>query len=97
MELPVYRMPRWNNVAYSMYERSKAFVLQAGKVIIAISVILWVFASYGPGDRFKQVEQKYTQPQYAQKLKPDELKRPSTPKSSKTPMPGCWAMLLSLL
>jgi len=75
MELPVYRMPRWNNVAYSMYERSKAFVLQAGKVIIAISVILWVLASYGPGDRFKQIEQKYSRPQYLQKLKPDELKR----------------------
>jgi ferrous iron transport protein B len=75
MELPVYRMPRWNNVAYSMYERVKTFVLQAGKVIIAISVILWVLASYGPGDRFKQIEQKYHQPQYAQKLKPDELGR----------------------
>ncbi|GAC1311942.1 MAG: ferrous iron transport protein B [Mucilaginibacter sp.] len=75
MELPVYRMPRWNNVAYSMYERVKTFVLQAGKVIVAISVILWVLASYGPGDRFKQIEQKYQQPQYAQKLKPDELGR----------------------
>ncbi|MDB5131271.1 MAG: ferrous iron transport protein [Mucilaginibacter sp.] len=75
MELPVYRMPRWNNVAYSMYERVKTFVLQAGKVIIAISVILWVLASYGPGDRFKQIEQKYQQPQYMQKLKPDDLNR----------------------
>jgi ferrous iron transport protein B len=75
MELPVYRMPRWNNVAYSMYERVKTFVLQAGKVIIAISVILWVLASYGPGDRFKQIEQKYQRPQYTQKLKPDDLKR----------------------
>ena len=60
MELPVYRMPRWNNVAYSMYDRSKAFVLQAGKVIIAVSVILWVLASYGPGDRFAKIEQKHT-------------------------------------
>jgi len=75
MELPVYRMPRWNNVAYSMYDRSKAFVLQAGKVIIAVSVILWVLASYGPGDRFAKIEQKYKQPQYAQKLNPDELTR----------------------
>jgi ferrous iron transport protein B len=73
MELPVYRMPRWNNVAYSMYERSKAFVLQAGKVIIAISVILWVLASYGPGDRFTKIEQKYKQPQYTQHLTPAEI------------------------
>ncbi len=73
MEIPVYRMPRWKNVAYSMYERSKAFVFQAGKVIIAISVILWVLASYGPGDRFERIEQKYQQPQYTGHLKPDEL------------------------
>jgi len=73
MELPVYRMPRWNNVAYSMYERAKAFVFQAGKVIIAISVILWVLASYGPGDRFKQIETKYQQAEYTQRLKPDEV------------------------
>lgn len=75
MELPVYRMPRWNNVAYSMYDRAKSFVLQAGKVIIAVSVILWVLASYGPGDRFKNIDQKYLQPQYTQTLKPDELGR----------------------
>jgi len=56
-----------------MYERSKAFVFQAGKVIIAISVILWVLASYGPGDRFKHIEQKYHQPRYTQHLKPDEV------------------------
>ncbi|MCR8559335.1 ferrous iron transport protein B [Mucilaginibacter sp. BJC16-A38] len=73
MELPVYRMPRWNNVAFSMYDRSKAFVLQAGKVIIAVSVILWVLASYGPGDRFARIEQKYQQPEYTKQLKPDEL------------------------
>jgi len=75
MELPVYRMPRWNNVAYSMYDRSKAFVFQAGKVIIAVSVILWVLASYGPGDRFEKIEQKYKQPQYAKQLNPDDLNR----------------------
>ncbi|MDB5154658.1 MAG: ferrous iron transport protein [Mucilaginibacter sp.] len=75
MELPVYRMPRWKNVGYSMYDRAKAFVLQAGKVIIAVSVILWVLASYGPGDRFDRIEQKYKQPQYAQHLNPDELHR----------------------
>ena len=75
MELPVYRMPRWKNVGYSMYDRAKAFVLQAGKVIIAVSVILWVLASYGPGDRFDSIEQKYKQPQYAQHLNPDDLHR----------------------
>jgi len=75
MELPVYRMPRWKNVGYSMYDRAKAFVLQAGKVIIAVSVILWVLASYGPGDRFEKIDQKYKQAQYAKDIKPDDLHR----------------------
>ena len=75
MELPVYRMPRWNNVLFSMYERAKTFVLEAGKVIIAVSIILWVLSSYGPGDRFKNIETKYSQPQYVQSMKPDSLTR----------------------
>ena len=73
MELPVYRMPRWKNVGQDMYNRAKAFVLQAGKVIVAVSVILWVLASYGPGDRFEQIEQKYKKPQYAQHMSPDDI------------------------
>ncbi|MBB2149839.1 ferrous iron transport protein B [Pedobacter sp. LMG 31462] len=59
MELPVYRMPRWGNVLYTMYEKSKTFVFEAGKVIIAISIILWVLASYGPSDRFARIDKKY--------------------------------------
>ncbi|WP_316817903.1 ferrous iron transport protein B [Pedobacter nyackensis] len=59
MELPVYRMPRWSNVLYTMYEKSKTFVVEAGKVIIAISIILWVMATYGPSDRFAEIDKKY--------------------------------------
>jgi ferrous iron transport protein B len=73
MELPVYRMPRWNNVLLTMFDRAKTFVLEAGKVIIAVSIILWVLASYGPGDNFKQIEKKYSEPQYGQKMKPTEV------------------------
>jgi len=75
MELPVYRMPRWKNVGQDMYNRAKAFVLQAGKVIVAVSVILWVLASYGPGDRFERIEQKYKQPQYTQHMSTNDLHR----------------------
>lgn len=48
MELPVYRMPRWSNVGLTMVEKVKTFVWEAGKVIVAVSIILWVLASYGP-------------------------------------------------
>jgi ferrous iron transport protein B len=73
MELPVYRMPRWKNVIFTMYDRSKTFVLQAGKVIIAVSVILWVMKSYGPGDRFARIDKTYSLPQYTKTMTPDSL------------------------
>ena len=58
MEFPVYRWPRWKNVGLTIVEKVKAFVFQAGKVIVAISVILWVLASYGPGNALEQAEQR---------------------------------------
>ncbi|MDQ3110861.1 MAG: ferrous iron transport protein B [Bacteroidota bacterium] len=54
MELPVYRMPKWSNVFYTIFEKVKVFLFDAGKVIVAIAVVLWVLASYGPGKDFKQ-------------------------------------------
>jgi ferrous iron transport protein B len=57
MELPAYRWPKWSNVGYTIVEKTKAFVLEAGKVIIAISVVLWVLASYGPGDRIEKARE----------------------------------------
>lgn len=58
MELPTYRMPKWSNVGYTIVEKTKAFVFEAGKVIMAISIVLWVLASYGPGERFNKAEEK---------------------------------------
>ncbi|RYE27787.1 MAG: ferrous iron transporter B, partial [Sphingobacteriaceae bacterium] len=73
MELPVYRMPRWKNVGLTMYERSKTFVIQAGKVIIAVSIILWVLASYGPPKRMQAIEQKYNNASFTAQKSADEL------------------------
>lgn len=56
MELPTYKVPRWKNVGLTMYEKSKTFVFEAGKIILAISIILWVLASYGPGDEMESAE-----------------------------------------
>jgi len=75
MELPVYRMPRWNNVGITMYESVKTFVTQAGKVIIAVSIILWVLASYGPSDRFEKIDLKYAKIENIKGLPADELER----------------------
>lgn len=51
MEMPTYRWPKWSNVGLTILEKTKAFVFEAGKVILAISIILWVLAAYGPGDQ----------------------------------------------
>ena len=57
MELPAYRWPKWSNVGYTIIEKTKAFVLEAGKVILAISIVLWVLASYGPGDKLENARE----------------------------------------
>jgi len=57
MEMPTYRKPKWSNVGYTILEKTKAFVFEAGKIILAISVILWALASYGPGDEIKNANQ----------------------------------------
>jgi ferrous iron transport protein B len=61
MELPTYRVPKWSNVGYTLVEKTKAFVFEAGKVIIAISIVLWVLASFGPGDKFRNARQNVLQ------------------------------------
>ncbi len=59
LELPIYRGPRWKNVFYTMVEKAKVFVLQAGKVIMVISLILWALSSFGPPKRINDINQKY--------------------------------------
>ncbi len=60
MELPAYRVPRWKNVLTTMIEKGRIFVMEAGKIILIISLILWFLASYGPGNKIQQIEQHYT-------------------------------------
>lgn len=55
-ELPIYRMPRWKAVGMTMFNKSKVFVFEAGKVILSISIVLWVLASYGPPSRMEAIE-----------------------------------------
>ena len=57
VEMPNYKLPMFKNVAINVVEKTKAFVFGAGKIILAISIILWFLASYGPGKNFKNAEQ----------------------------------------
>jgi ferrous iron transport protein B len=60
LELPVYRAPRWGNVGMTMIQKAKIFVVDAGKVIIMISLLLWFLSSYGPGEKMDQLNTQYT-------------------------------------
>jgi ferrous iron transport protein B len=46
MELPPYRMPLWRSVFRQVYMKGKGFVKDAGKIIMAISILLWFMASF---------------------------------------------------
>jgi ferrous iron transport protein B len=58
LEMPDYKMPKWNNVGLTVWEKVNAFVLGAGKIIISISIILWFLSNYGPSSAMKEAEKK---------------------------------------
>ena len=73
MELPIYRLPRWGNVGVTMLEKAKVFVTDAGKIIVAISIVLWFLASYGPGNEIQEVEKKFTDTAFTSQFDAIEL------------------------
>ena len=56
LELPTYRSPRWSNVLRTMISKARIFVMDAGKVIMVISLILWALSSFGPGNRMEELK-----------------------------------------
>ncbi len=60
IEMPGYKVPLFKNVVINVVEKTKAFVFGAGKIILAISVILWVLASFGPNENFSNAEEIIT-------------------------------------
>ncbi|MFB0924769.1 MAG: ferrous iron transporter B, partial [Vicingaceae bacterium] len=60
LEMPVYRAPRWKNVGFEIINKVKVFLFDAGKIIIAISIILWVLSSYAPANNFEEINEKYS-------------------------------------
>lgn len=61
LELPLYRGPRWKNVLNTMVVKARIFVTDAGKVIMVISLILWVLSTYGPQKQMHAITEKYDQ------------------------------------
>jgi ferrous iron transport protein B len=59
LELPAYRAPRWSNALMTMIAKAKIFVLDAGKVIMMISLLLWGLSTYGPKEKMSRVSAMY--------------------------------------
>ena len=68
MEMPAYKLPMFKNVTITVVEKTKSFVLGAGKIIMAISIVLWILASYGLGDQFVNAEKIVTEEYASQNL-----------------------------
>jgi ferrous iron transport protein B len=64
IEMPSYKIPMLKNVGINVVEKTKSFVFGAGKIILALSVILWFLGSHGPGDEFKNAEKIIQQKVY---------------------------------
>ncbi|MCF8319826.1 MAG: ferrous iron transport protein B [Flavobacterium sp.] len=56
VEMPNYKLPMFKNVAFNVIEKTRSFIFGAGKIILAISIVLWFLASYGPGKKFNEAE-----------------------------------------
>lgn len=56
MELPVYRKPQMQTVLMLVFDKVKVFLFDAGKIILAISIVLWFLTSHAPGDAFEKIE-----------------------------------------
>lgn len=68
VEMPNYKLPLLKNVAITVLEKTKSFIFGAGKIILAISVVLWFLASYGPGKQFNNAETIVTKKYASQNL-----------------------------
>ncbi|MDX5327135.1 MAG: ferrous iron transport protein B [Bacteroidota bacterium] len=57
IEMPSYKIPYYRNVALTIWEKSKSFVTNAGKIILSVSIVLWVLATNGPDRYYENAEE----------------------------------------
>jgi ferrous iron transport protein B len=64
LELPSYKVPSIRNILHNVFEKVGSFVVDAGRIIIIVSLVLWVLSSYGPTksmENGKILAEKYIQ------------------------------------
>ncbi|MFV0247868.1 MAG: ferrous iron transport protein B [Tenacibaculum sp.] len=74
VEIPNYKLPLIKNIIVDVFEKTKTFVLSAGKIILAISIVMWFLASNGPSS-YKQVERELSERFASNNLSEKELKK----------------------
>lgn len=74
VEMPNYKLPSLKNVFFEVVEKTKAFVFGAGKIILALSIILWFLASNG-GEDFKNAEKNVVENVNNQQLNNEEIQQ----------------------
>jgi len=73
MELPLYHIPKFSTIGLTIYQKVRMFLFDAGKVIIAISVILWFMASHAPPGKIPAIETAYQSADSVKKYKPAQI------------------------
>ena len=73
IEMPNYKLPLLKNVGLTVFEKTKSFVVEAGKIILAISILLWVMASFGPGKAFNNAAEIVTENAIGKDFTKEEL------------------------
>lgn len=56
IHLPNYRTPEIKNIALIVWEKVRAFTVEAGKIILVVSLVLWFLASFGPSTAMENAE-----------------------------------------
>lgn len=56
IEMPTYKVPLARNVLLTVYEKSKAFVVNAGKIIFFITVLIWFLQTHGLSEKYRNAE-----------------------------------------
>lgn len=65
VEMPSYKIPMFKNVVINVLEKTKAFISGAGKIILALSIILWFLGSHGPNEDFNDAQKIIEQEVYS--------------------------------
>jgi ferrous iron transport protein B len=94
MELPVYRRPQWRTVGLTIFDKVKMFLWDAGKIIVAISIILWFLSSHAPGNKFAEIEKKYAGPSYVNSNFDEELQKEREAKIASEKLEASYAGML---